>query len=111
MENKMAEDIGQDNPIISQLEQNLETDGAAALKAYVIAEVPLLGVPGINLITGLVIDSVSKFIVKNLDNLGYAIYVSAKLNTQVSKYIAAQESGNQGAIDSSGDGLIHLGNI
>ncbi len=102
--------VGAENPIISDLLKNLVTDGSSVLQAELAVALPWSALPVINFFVGLICTWVCNFIITNLDQAGFAIYVSIKTGRQVSEYFKAKQTGVQGDIDKTGDSLIHLGN-
>jgi len=101
--------IGQEDPILSDLEQALITDGSHALQAALATALPWTGLPVISILVGFICDWVSNFIVTHLDQAGYAAYVAINTGKQVSAYYQAKQSGNETTIDKTGDTLVNLG--
>lgn len=100
--------IGQDNPIISSIEQGLITAGVSVAEVSLAAAAPWTQLP----IIGWLVDEGIKFgiteVVNEVDLIAYTIYVSIEDSIRVSNYVQAQNSGNEAAIDAAADALINL---
>lgn len=108
-------EIGQDNAILKEGETLLEQDGSKILEAYIMTQCPpaiaaFLADPIARQVFEFVVDKSVTFIVKEIDNGVFEIYVAAKTGVQIDKYKKAQDSGDTQAVDQTGDALIGLGN-
>jgi len=101
--------IGQDSQILQKAEQLLISDGSTVLNAYFVGQWSFLGYWFMSPIVDIFATLAARFVVSNLDKIGFAVYVSVKIGTQVSDYITAQDGSDQSATDEAGDNLIHVG--
>lgn len=102
--------VGAEDPSLVTAEQDLASAGSQLLQTELATAMPWTALPVVSLLVGYICSYVSNWIITNINQAAYAVYVAAKTGKQVSDFISTQQSGPSSASDASGDALINLGN-